>query len=197
MTEHEHDWEAAYAEGTVPTPLDDDVQRVAGALKPGRALDLGCGAGQNSNWLAENGWDVLGIDIAPSAIATARETAQPGARFEVADATTWSPGEDRFDLVISTYALPVTGPGRTNALETAAHSVAEGGTILITEFDESMGDSGWLKAADLVSLDELNGHLDGFDILESEVRVSDHAHGHNEQQIPVAIVVDRRQSADG
>ena len=192
----DHDWEAAYSDGAVPTPLDEDVQRVAAGLKPGKALDLGCGVGQNSNWLAENGWEVRGVDIAPSAIAAAEESAVPGTRFELGDVTRWTPGEDRYDFVISTYALPGRGPGRTKALETAARSVAPGGTILITEFDESVGDSGWLNADDLVSLTELTGHLDGFEIIESDVRVSDHAHGHHEQKIPVAIVVARRGSVD-
>ena len=36
-------------------------------------LDCGCGAGDNANWLASRGYDVLGFDFSPSAVATARE----------------------------------------------------------------------------------------------------------------------------
>jgi SAM-dependent methyltransferase len=39
----------------------------------GRALDLGCGTGTNSLYLAGHGWDVTGIDFIPSAIEQARE----------------------------------------------------------------------------------------------------------------------------
>jgi SAM-dependent methyltransferase len=43
-----------------------------GGLRPGRALDLGCGTGTNVRYLAERGWQVTGIDFAPNAIAKAR-----------------------------------------------------------------------------------------------------------------------------
>lgn len=35
-------------------------------------LDIGCGSGECANWLAQQGFQVLGIDFAPSAIARAR-----------------------------------------------------------------------------------------------------------------------------
>ena len=38
-------------------------------------LDCGSGAGDNANWLAARGYDVLGFDLSPSAVATARERA--------------------------------------------------------------------------------------------------------------------------
>jgi SAM-dependent methyltransferase len=42
-----------------PAPeLTEALQR----LPPGRALDLACGEGRHSRWLAARGWDVTGID---------------------------------------------------------------------------------------------------------------------------------------
>lgn len=41
-------------------------------LKPGRALDLGCGTGTNSLYLARHGWQVVGVDFARTAIRKAR-----------------------------------------------------------------------------------------------------------------------------
>lgn len=34
-------------------------------VQAGRALDLACGAGRNSIWLAERGWSVTAVDLAP------------------------------------------------------------------------------------------------------------------------------------
>ncbi len=41
-----------------------------------RILDIGCGAGSNSLFLARSGFHVTGLDIAPAAIAAARERAR-------------------------------------------------------------------------------------------------------------------------
>ena len=58
--------------GTVQPPVRDAARDGAfGAGAP--VLDCGCGAGDNANWLAARGHDVLGFDFSPSAVATARE----------------------------------------------------------------------------------------------------------------------------
>ena len=46
-----------------------------GLLPKGRALDLCCGAGTNTVYLAQNGFDVTGIDISKTAIEIARKKA--------------------------------------------------------------------------------------------------------------------------
>jgi ubiquinone/menaquinone biosynthesis C-methylase UbiE len=45
------------------------------ALAPGRALDLGCGTGTDSIYLARHGWDVTGVDMVHEALAIARHNA--------------------------------------------------------------------------------------------------------------------------
>lgn len=45
------------------------------ALAPGSALDLGCGTGRNSVYLARHGWEVTGVDLVGHAIAQARKRA--------------------------------------------------------------------------------------------------------------------------
>lgn len=46
-----------------------------GFLRPGRALDLGCGTGTNAVYLAQHGWDVVAVDLIDRAIEQARDKA--------------------------------------------------------------------------------------------------------------------------
>lgn len=85
--------------GQSPPELVDIIEGPDG-LAPGYALDLGCGTGTNSLYLARHGWRVNGIDFAAPAIAQAeakrdqaqREGAIPSGalRFVRGDATSLS-----------------------------------------------------------------------------------------------------------
>src|SRR6266567_3352852 len=48
----------------------------ADAPGPGRALDLGCGKGHASIYLAQHGWKVTGIDVVERALRVARQRAE-------------------------------------------------------------------------------------------------------------------------
>ena len=187
------DWAAAYTDDVPETPVDGDVMAVADGRQPGSALDLGCGAGQNSIWLASKGWRVRGLDIANGAIERARAAAAAAsldATFEKADVTSWRTRE-RYDLVISTYALPPRGPGRRHALTTAVDAVAPRGTLLIAEFEMALAANGWMAAEHLVTLDEVVESLPGFELERAEVKVASHHHGSESQELPIVLVVAR------
>ena len=48
----------------------------SGRIPPGRAIDLGCGVGNEAIYLAKSGFDVTGIDFSTTAIRLARDKAQ-------------------------------------------------------------------------------------------------------------------------
>ncbi len=58
---------------TPPQVLVDFLK--SGVVKPCKALDIGCGAGNYAIYLAELGFDVTGCDISPTAIRLAKENA--------------------------------------------------------------------------------------------------------------------------
>jgi SAM-dependent methyltransferase len=108
-----------------------------GDLRPGKALDLACGAGRNAVWLAERGWRVTAVDFAGVALGMARAlAAERGVDLEwiEADAVAWTPPARTYDLVCVFYLqLP---PGeRPIALAHAAAAVRPGGTLLVVGHD--------------------------------------------------------------
>jgi ubiquinone/menaquinone biosynthesis C-methylase UbiE len=73
------DWNEAY-KGTPPWDIGHpqsifEALIKDGEIKPGRALDIGCGRGDNAIMLAINGCDVTGIDIVEDAITDAKAKA--------------------------------------------------------------------------------------------------------------------------
>jgi cyclopropane fatty-acyl-phospholipid synthase-like methyltransferase len=80
----------------------------SGRIQPGRAIDLGCGTGREVIYLAQNGFEVIGVDISPTAIAmaqTAAEKARVSAKFIVDDLTDLSHVDGKFDLMLDYGAL--------------------------------------------------------------------------------------------
>jgi SAM-dependent methyltransferase len=86
-------WDASYRDGRAPWDTgrpQPAVRRLAseGAFA-GAVLDAGCGTGENALHLAALGLDVLGVDVAETAVSIAREKATArgvDAAFEAADA---------------------------------------------------------------------------------------------------------------
>jgi SAM-dependent methyltransferase len=79
MTEH-IEWNDRYRDGDLPWDTgrpSSELQRAfsRNQIQPCRALELGCGTGTNSVWLAQQGFDVTGIDLAALAVAQAEKRA--------------------------------------------------------------------------------------------------------------------------
>ena len=95
-----------YASGDIP--WDDpspppEVLEFIPSLEAGRALDLGCGYGRASIYMATRGWDVDGIDFVEQAVEMARRRSKEAgvsARFHVASITDlgFLPGPYNFAL---------------------------------------------------------------------------------------------------
>ena len=96
----------ATAMGTAePNP---HLVREVAELKPGTALDAGCGAGAEAIWLAQQGWQVTAADISPAALERATARAAAGGlagqvRWVRANLSTWDP-LTRYELVTTHYA---------------------------------------------------------------------------------------------
>src|SRR5215212_1558411 len=72
-----------------PNPVLVDV---VGSLRPGTALDLGCGEGGDAIWLARQGWRVTAVDISTTALdRAAADAPQPVSLIASTSSNTASP----------------------------------------------------------------------------------------------------------
>jgi 2-polyprenyl-3-methyl-5-hydroxy-6-metoxy-1,4-benzoquinol methylase len=121
--------------GTTNPVLADWAAGLSGAGK--RALVVGCGTGEDAEFLAGLGFTVTAFDLAPTAIAAARRIhAGSAVTYEVADLlalpSAWA---GAFDLVFEAYTVqPLFGPVREAALAALSGPVAPGGTLLVVAF---------------------------------------------------------------
>ena len=74
----------------------------SGAVIPGPALEIGAGTGTNAIWMAERGFDVLGVDVSPLAVERARAKMEGRAlrcRFAALDFLAAPPPDGPFQFV--------------------------------------------------------------------------------------------------
>lgn len=132
--------------GVSPPELVQAVEG-AGAMSPGRALDLGCGTGTNCLYLARHGWQATGVDFAAPAIARARQKAREAGKL---------PGSARFIRgdVTRLDRLPIGAPcslildlgclhgldesRRTDYAAGVAHAAGPGALYLLYGFEPRM-----------------------------------------------------------
>ncbi|MFO0897698.1 MAG: class I SAM-dependent methyltransferase [Pirellulales bacterium] len=74
-------WNDRYRDGNLPWDTgrpSAELQQVLRrhSIQACRALELGCGTGTNCVWLAQQGFEVTGVDVAPLAIEQAEQRAR-------------------------------------------------------------------------------------------------------------------------
>ena len=100
------------------TRTHSEVLHAAELIAPGRALDLGCGSGRNSLYLAARGFDVTAWDRNPMSIGTLRDIAAKeglgGMKIAEKDLNQLA-FDGEYDLILSTVVMmflePRTIPG--------------------------------------------------------------------------------------
>jgi SAM-dependent methyltransferase len=135
-----------YRLGFVPWdghPLAKSLQDLVegdGALGPGTALDLGCGTGDNSIYLAKHGWHVTGVDFVAKALDKAKAKAaanKVNVNFARADVTRLSCEGigSSFGLIVDNGCLHGMSPDDRDAyVREVTEVAAPDARLLLVEF---------------------------------------------------------------
>lgn len=144
-------WDASY-NGDEPAPWDTGrpqpvvVRLVAAGSFSGRVLDAGCGSGENTLQIAALGLPVLGVDVAPTALAAARAKAAARgleAEFAEADALHLERLGRTFDSVLDCALFHAfDGTERLAYAASLAAVTASGGILHVLCFSDAGPDTG-------------------------------------------------------
>ncbi len=113
-----------------PQPAIVDLERTGQIHSP--VLDVGCGAGEHTILLTRLGYDVLGVDYAPSAIDHARANAAErgvDARFDVADAMDLG-GVPRYDTIVDSALFHIFDDADRPRYVRSLHRVCRPGALV-------------------------------------------------------------------
>jgi len=160
-------WDERFSSHPWPSEPDEALVELAGALLPGRALDLGCGPGRNAIWLAERGWRVTGVDASVVGLEQARARAsERGVELECvqADLLAYEPAPGGADLVVlaNVHLLPAQ---HRRLVEVATAALAPGGHLFVIGHHlESLGRAGPPDPERLYTEERLREELSGLDV---------------------------------
>jgi SAM-dependent methyltransferase len=137
-------WDAVYRDGRPPWDIDRPQPIFMHLLEAGEitapVLDCGCGTGEHTLMLAERGIEVLGMDLAPSAVARAREKAAErgiDASFEIGNALDLVRLERQFATVIDSGVFHVFNDAdRARYVRSLASATRPGGVLHLACFSE-------------------------------------------------------------
>lgn len=136
---------------------------VTESLPVGRVLDVGCGGGHDSIWLAQQGWSVFAIDTSRHAVTTVRKLAAEASldlTAERLDATSLTFSSE-FDLVSICY-IHFAQDDLEQMLSGAVSALKGGGTLLIRSFEAGIEEAPFdrkLLAARNVVVNALSAHM--------------------------------------
>jgi len=167
-------WDAKYREKTIHTDPSGILTRYWHLASSGKALDIACGGGRNSLFLAQNGFDVDAVDI--STVATDHLAGRhPHIRVICQDLDTWKIPINRYDLIVNIRFLD------RHLFPQIQKGLKIGGLLVFESFLNGEIDKYCLKTNELLHV------FDDFRIIYYEEKKTDHSEKYDQVASLVAM----------
>jgi SAM-dependent methyltransferase len=141
-------WNGFYADRAKPCPFfvdspDENLSEwtLSDLVRPGKAMDLGCGNARNALFLARQGFAVEGVDYSETAINWAKERVAaatgtaPELTLRCQSVFDLNPGAESYDLVYDSGCFHHIAPHRRRAyVELVTNALKPGGWFGLTCF---------------------------------------------------------------
>ena len=122
-------------------PKENVIAWQEGGWVHGDVLDIGCGLGDNAIYLAQQGFNVTGLDLSPTALITAERRAKDAGvtvKFAVTDSTKLEGYTDAFDTVVDSGMFHCLDDDAKGSYAGAAHRATRpGATLLLSCFSDA------------------------------------------------------------
>ncbi len=192
------DWDSVYKEegafaGPPPWNIGEPQPELAALIRDGKVsgevLDAGCGHAELALALAAAGSTVVGIDLAPTAIAAATEAARQrglsNATFVCADITAFTGYDARFSTIIDStlfHSLPVEA--RDAYLQSIHRAAAPGAQLYVLVFAKGAFPPHLETKPNEVDEDELRAAVSKYFVIDDIRPAKIHSHQPEFADIP-------------
>lgn len=159
-------WNERHGERNGFNPADTYLMKKLDLLKPSRVLDLACGRGRNSFFLAENGFQVTGADISDTGLKIlAGEALNRNFKIQTIDTDLDLPEhllkEEPFDSIICINFKPTVA-----LLKSIPALLSENGTFLWCSFNEKQVELTGFSAVKALHPEEFINFCDDMKMLD-------------------------------
>lgn len=159
MQEDKIRWNEKYRTKPMPGAPSPFLVRHAGPAVPGgRALDIACGTGRHTAWLAEAGFRVDAVDL--SDFALAQIAAHPNVTTFEADLDSYTIAPERYDLIVNVNYLD------RRLFPLIRSGLKPGGLLIFETFAETPAGSEYHRPSDPLYVLQKNELLHAFLSLE-------------------------------
>jgi len=132
MIEDRERWNKRYLEFPMPDSVSNILEKYIDEVNVGQAIDIACGTGRNTHYLADKGFLVDAVDISDYALGKVKESATI-TKIET-DLDKYNITPKKYDLIINTNYL------NRRLVSQMKDALKEGGVVVFETFIVAHGD---------------------------------------------------------